>query len=766
MTHIPSEMRTIPQWVGFTLENMPNGRTSKKPIDPRTLYGASSTNPDTWGTYEEALACIGKDSRFGKVDGVGFVLSPPYCGIDLDHVIDSQTGELHADAIDIVETMDSYTERSPSGTGLHIIYRGSVHPEWKKKQAGAFGENTDLEMYQQGRYFTVTGDVFENYTDIHDREDYAALVQKTYMKKQKQESHAQKAEISGSVTMQEDELLDAARNSKNGLLFSDLMEGRWEKYYGSQSEADMALCSMLAFWFCKDERHIDKVFRQSGLMRDKWDRKQSGSTYGALTVKKAVNDCREVYTGKSLLSQGDYEITIMPKQWHSFDDTGNALRMVDMFGDKIRYHYADKRWLIYDKVKWCYDNAGLIWKMIDRTMAAIALEEKHYADLGLENEFQKHLKKCRSNNAKRALEKEIQHHVGITPGVLDRHKLLLNTPGGVVDLKTFTVTPNDPGNYITKATAVSYKPDAECPLWLKFLGDIFAGDLELIRYVQKAVGYSLSGLTDEQCAFILYGNGRNGKSTWIDIIRYICGDYATNIQPETLMTRTQSSTANSDIARLKGARFVTSVEPNEGVRLNEGLLKQLTGDDVVTARKLYGDEFEFKPEFKLWMATNHRPVIRGTDTGIWRRIHLIPFTVQIPEDQVDKKLKDKLLHEAEGILCWCVEGMRLYHEEGLQKPASVCRATEEYRKDMDTISKFLDECTVSAPMRCVKAKDLYTVYTKWCDLYGEFKLTNTQFGREITKRHQKRRTMNGNVYDGLDFSADYKQYSISIETST
>ena len=764
MTRIPPEMTALPRWVGFTLDQQPNGKTTKKPVDPHTLYGASSTNPDTWGTYEEALACIGKNSRFGAVSGVGFVLSPPYCGIDLDHVIDKETGELHADALDIVETMDSYTERSPSGTGLHIIYRGSVHPEWKKKQAGAFGENTDLEMYQQGRYFTVTGDVFERYTDIHDREDYAVLIQNAYMKKPKQES-LQPTKLPPAPPLQEDEILAAARNSKNGLLFSDLMAGHWEKHYHSQSEADMALCSMLAFWFCRDELRIDKVFRQSGLMRDKWDREQSGSTYGAITVQKAVRDCREVYTKKTVLAENDYEITIMPKQWHSFDDTGNALRMVDLFGDRIRYHYADKRWLIYDKVKWCYDNAGLIWKMIDKTMASISLEEKHYADMGLENEFRKHLKKCRSNNAKRALEKEIQHHVGITPGVLDRHKLLLNTPGGVVDLKAFTITPNDPGNYITKATAVSYKPGAKCPLWLKFLDDIFAGDRELIRYVQKAVGYSLSGLTDEQCAFILYGNGRNGKSTWIDIIRYICGDYATNIQPETLMTRTQSSTANSDIARLKGARFVTSVEPNEGVRLNEGLLKQLTGDDVVTARKLYGDEFEFKPEFKLWMATNHRPIIRGTDTGIWRRIHLIPFTVQIPEEQVDKKLKDKLLCEAEGILCWCVEGMRLYHEEGLKKPASVCRATEEYRKDMDTISKFLDECTVSAPMRCVKAKDLYTVYTKWCDLYGEFKLTNTQFGREITKRHQKRHTMNGKVYDGLDFCADYKQYSISIETS-
>lgn len=148
------------------------------------------------------------------------------------------------------------------------------------------------------------------------------------------------------------------------------------------------------------------------------------------------------------------------------------------------------------------------------------------------------------------------------------------------------------------------------------------------------MGYSLTGSTTEQCAFFLYGTGRNGKSTFIDIIRDIFGDYAANIQPETIMVRSNQSTAiNSDIARLKGARLVTSVEPNEGVRINEGLLKQLTGDDTVTARKLYGDEFEFKPEFKLWMATNHKPVIRGTDTGIWRRIHMIPFTVQIPEER-------------------------------------------------------------------------------------------------------------------------------------
>ena len=148
---------------------------------------------------------------------------------------------------------------------------------------------------------------------------------------------------------------------------------------------------------------------------------------------------------------------------------------------------------------------------------------------------------------------------------------------------------------------------------------------------------ALTGSTAEQCAFFLYGTGRNGKSTFIDVIRELFGDYARNIQPETIMVRNNNA-INSDIARLKGARLVTTVEPNEGLKLNEGLLKQLTGGDIITARKLYAEEFEFKAEFKLWMATNHKPIIRGTDLGIWRRVHMIPFTVVIPENEVDRQL--------------------------------------------------------------------------------------------------------------------------------
>lgn len=747
---------------------------TKKPVNPNNLYGANSTDPSTWGTFEQAVSVIGRKCIVGNddgtVEGIGFVFSPPYCGIDIDHCIDSETGEINSKALDIVAEMNSYTERSPSGTGIHIIYKGEVHSEWKKKQGNALGENTDIEMYQTGRYFTVTGDVFDKYNSVADRENEAENIQNTYFTK-KPVSKIQKTSFK-PLSLSDDEILNAARNSRNGMLFSELYAGNWQSKYESQSEADMAFCSMLAFWFQKDAEKMDAIFRRSGLMRDKWNREQSGSTYGAITLQRAIDGCTNVYTPKAP-DDKDFFITVKssePKQKHyTFDDTGNAQRFIDMFGDKIRFNYNDNRWMIYDKIKWSYDIIGYIWDLIDKAMESMKSEERYYENYDAENgteilkEFRKHMKKSRNKNTKNALEKEAQHYVPITPNLLDHNRRKLNTPTGIIDLENFEVTPNDPLEYFTKSTAVGIKEGAKCPLWIEFLNDIFDGDKDLISYIQKAVGYSLSGLTDEQCAFFCYGTGNNGKSTFLDIIRCILGDYASNIQPETLMVRNTNSSANSDIARLKGARFVTSVEPNEGLRLNEGLLKQLTGDDMVTARKLYAEEFEFKPEFKLWMATNHKPVIRGTDTGIWRRIHLIPFTVNIPAEKVDRKLKDKLMQELDGIFLWCLEGLKRYNAEGLSKPSAVIKAVEQYRGEMDTISKFLDECTVSAPCRCVKAKDLYNVYSHWCEENGEYKLTNTKFGSEVQKKYERKRVTTGYVYCGLDFNDEYSPYSISIK---
>ena len=302
----------------------------------------------------------------------------------------------------------------------------------------------------------------------------------------------------------------------------------------------------------------------------------------------------------------------------------------------------------------------------------------------------------------------------------------------MINLRTGELCSHDPNKFITKIGLAEFTEKIDCPIWNQFLNDIFDNDKELIRFIQKAIGYSLTGSTAEQCAFFCYGTGCNGKSTFLDTINHIMGDYAVNIQPETIMAKKQSGGANSDIARLKGARFVTSVEPNDGMRLDEGLLKQLTGGDRVTARKLYGNEFEFSPEFKLWMGTNHKPIIRGTDIGIWRRIMLIPFTAKIPDEKMDKNLKYKLRQELPAILNWAVEGCLMWYREGLKMPQSVQQATNSYQSEMDVISCFLDTCCYDCGE--IQASQLYQAYKEWAKENGEYDgMSNTRFGREIPK---------------------------------
>ena len=456
--------------------------------------------------------------------------------------------------------------------------------------------------------------------------------------------------------------------------------------------------------------------------------------------------------------QSEYAPTIseISKKMYTLDDTGNAQRMYDLCGDVMRYCYTDRRWLCYQDGRWNYDTKGGVFVWADKVLESMKSELKlwaEYQDGEMLPDYQKHMKKTRSNNSKKAMVKEMEHLVAVSPAELDADRTLVNVQNGVLNLDDFSVMKHKPDFLMTRMLGTSMPENPKKPeKWLSFLDQIFSGDKELIRYIQKALGYSLSGDTSEQCAFFLYGTGRNGKSTFLEVVRKIMGDYATNIQPESIMVKTSTSTANSDIARLKGARLVTSVEPNEGMRLNEGLLKQLTGDDMITARKLYGDEFEFRPEFKLWMATNHKPTIRGTDLGIWRRIHIIPFSITIPETAVDKKLSYKLEEELPDILAWAVEGYKLWKSEGLRMPKVIADAVEEYRNEMDVISAFLASDYVVSGGE-VKANQLYAVYCQWCSESNEYKMPSRKFGIEILKRYNKIHKKTGWVYQGISLDS-------------
>lgn len=747
---IPQELKALPNWICWdAVPDEKRGKIKKVPINALTGGGAMSNNPSTWCDFDTAVRASEKHS------GIGFMFGGcPYFGVDIDGKEEEleayQRGENGNIISEFISTLQSYAEISQSGKGIHIICRGTLPKRGRRKGS--------VEMYEDGRFFVMTGNSCSEYAGISDCTESIKPLHEKYIGGGREPQ----AKIRPAVSLSSaDDIVKAAAGAKNGGKFVALYGGDTAGYTSS-SEADMALCSILAFWTGCDASKMDVIFRSSGLMREKWDRPQSGSTYGALTIQKAIAGCSQVYSPKNSYSasfkQG--EVNAQTEQTgqrlYSFDDTGNAQRFVDLFGDKVRYCYTDKRWLWYDGRKWCTDMTGAVKRLADKAVACMSAELKVYeqtdADEGTDmaKAFEKHMKSSRSNKSKNAMLNEVMHHVPILPSQLDRYKAALNTPGGVIDLKSGALAPHDPKNYFTKITAVEYSENADCPRWTAFLDDIFGGDKDLIRYVQKAVGYSLTGATSEQCAFFLYGTGRNGKSTFIDIIRDIFGDYAANIQPETIMARSNQSTAiNSDIARLKGARLVTSVEPNEGVRINEGLLKQLTGDDTVTARKLYGDEFEFKPEFKLWMATNHKPVIRGTDTGIWRRIHMIPFTVQIPEEKIDRRLKYKLSAELTGIFRWAVEGCLLWQKEGLKMPRAVLEEVREYRREMDVISAFVeDKCTVGKGLS-VKSSQLFAAYLNWAEQNNEYRMSSTKFGMELAKRFEKVKGRGCNYYSGI-----------------
>lgn len=762
--NIPAELKQLPNWIcwrGFPQPRPDDpDHIGKIPINPKTGGKAQSNNPDTWTDFDTAARASeqftgGSPAADGRpAGGIGFMFgNSPYFGVDVDKV-DADIREFldggNGIVSEFIHALQSYAELSPSGKGIHILCRGEL-PKGARRRG-------NVEMYDSGRFFTVTGNNIGEYTAVEDCTEVIKPLHEKYLGGARSEP-AQRIVQTAPLPCSVSEVLEAASRAKNGSRFQALYAGNFAEY-NSQSEADMAFCNMLAFWTGRNAALMDEIFRNSGLMRDKWDRRQSGSTYGALTIQKACEQCENVYQPPVKFrvkiggaSAGNAPEESQETRLYSLDDMGNAKRFLDLFGEDFRYNYTDKMFLYWDGCRWAADQTGAVERSADVSVEAMSAEAEWYESSGDEDAakaFRKHIKASRSNKSKTNMLKEIQHNMPIMPFQLDKHKMAFNVPNGALSLKSGQLVPAKRDYFITKFSPVEFTDNADCPMWRRFLDDIFDGDKELIRYIQKAVGYSMTGDTSEQCVFFLYGTGRNGKSTFLDVLREIFGDYVSNIQPETIMVKNSMGNGiNSDIARLKGARMVTTVEPNEGVRLNEGLIKQLTGDDAVTARKLYGNEFEFKPEFKLWMATNHKPIIRGTDDGIWRRIHMIPFTVQIPVDKVDRQLKSKLEREYPAILRWAVEGCLLWQREGLKQPRAVLDMTREYRREMDVISGFLDDrCEVGEGFSA-KSSELYAAYSAWCEANTEFKMSNTKFSVEMDKRFGKTKQRDGMYFSGV-----------------
>ncbi|MDL5143119.1 phage/plasmid primase, P4 family [Bacillus atrophaeus] len=761
--NIPQELKNAPQWILWRSEER-NGKKTKVPyqIDGNM---AQSSNKRTWSTFTTILKFFNQQ----EYDGIGFMFSKddPFIGIDIDHCVEA--GVLSPFAQEIVDTIGSYTEYSPSGEGVHIIAKGKL----PLRGPGTGRKNTDkgLEVYRHGRYFTFTGHSLDIGPVEERTEEIKVLFDQYLTDKEEAKPVTPKTGTPTDISsLSNKEIWERMFNSKNGKNIQDLFNGHLIN--DDHSSTDMALCNHLAFWTDKDVAKMDSMFRESELFREKWDRQHSsdGATYGEMTIATAIYSTGstisdlmeqqeqpyEVYFSQPTAAQVEdtEEIIDTPPTFH-LTELGNAERIVYYHGKNIRY-CNELEWLIWNGKMWQEDSKRKIEAITAQTLRALYGEAQATEDGYRKKQLNDWAKKCERRNIRMNTILDTRPMVSVRKQELDSHKYLFNCENGVIDLKTGDLLPHDRDLLFTKISPVAYEKDADCPNWKAFMESIFIDEqgktnYEIIEFLQKAIGYSLTGETTEQVMFFLFGNGRNGKSTFINTVQHLLGDYGRQTNSDTFIKKKNDTSINNDIARLDGARFVSAVESEEGQQLSESLVKQITGGEKMSARFLRQEYFEFTPEFKVFFTTNHKPIVKGSDEGIWRRIRLVPFTVTIPKDKIDKQLPKKLAAEMPGILRWAVEGCLMWQKDGLTEPEDIRKATEGYREDMDILGPYMEERCVQHPTAKVEAKELYKDYKDWCYENDEIELKNRAFYRQLEIRGFKkyRGNYNKNFFDGI-----------------
>lgn len=680
--NIPDQLKERPRWLLWRWENR-GGKLTKPPFQ---LSGskASVNDPKTWSTFNDVIKVLAES---GKYHGLGFVLTEDddLIAWDLDHCIDFKTGALAPWAEKIVETLQSYTEITPSGEGLRVFVKGDLPQNGRKKGP--------VECYKNLRYITVTGNLYPGFpTEI--KENSLELWEEYFAGKAVQPKKQEKK-----------------KRRTDQIDF--LIEGNWkEAGFPSQSEADLAFCRYLAEQLSGDTEKVDKAFRESKLFREKWDKVHhgDGKTYGQVTIELAL------------------------KAWESqfrLTDVGNAKRFANLIKDEVKY--CQNRWYIWDGKRIGEDRLGKIYILSQRVVNQLKEEARNSLDEEYRKALLKHAVQLESRGRLESMIALTSTHedIAMLPEDLDKNPYLFNADNGILDSKG-AIKPHAFEEFITKISPVSIVPKAKCPTWEKFLDKILP-DKDVQNFLQCAVGYSMTGSIKEQVLFFCYGTGQNGKSTFFHIITKIFGDYASQLPVESLMA-SKSDQHPTILADLRGVRFVLASEPEDGRRFNEGLLKQITGGEKIVARRMREDFSRFDSTAKLWIMGNHKPTIRGTDYAIWRRIRLIPFTVVIPKEEQDKDLWTKLENELEGILMWCIKGLNKYLKEGLNPPKGITTATEEYRQEMDNLQDFINEECELINDEKEKHSVLYKAYVNRMNESNERLISSKAFGQKMREK--------------------------------
>lgn len=431
-------------------------------------------------------------------------------------------------------------------------------------------------------------------------------------------------------------------------------------------------------------------------------------------------------------------------------DTGNATRFGLSHADQAIY-VPGQGWMLWNGLQWQRDDVNRVMELAKHVSRDIYQEGEALEDNDARIAVARHAKTSQqAPRLKATLElAQSMPELVAQSGQLDNHDMLLGVGNGVVNLYSGKLQPAKPEDLITRHSPVMFDDKAECPTFKQFLEQVTDSDQSLMSYLQRVVGYSLTGNTTEQCLFFLYGSGANGKSTFLNTVKAVLGpDLARQTPCETLMAR-KNSGATNDIARLIGVRAVIANEVEDGSLIAEALVKQMTGGEALTARFLYGEFVEFTPKFKLFIAGNHKPTIRGRDQGIWRRIRLVPFVVTIPPEQRDKDLQAKLLGELPGILNWAIKGCLVWQASGLAQPKLVTDAVADYRAEMDLLGQWVNESCVVGPQHEWRSRQAYGNYKIWAEGGGYKPMSESIFSRELESSFKKTKRKDANYFIGL-----------------
>lgn len=772
-SRVPAELRTLNQWVCWHYETR-DGQRTKPPIQAHSngkLLYAKSNDPSTWADFTTAVAAVTRLNLAGQ--GLCLSATDGLTGLDLDHVIHADTRELNPLAVEVLDRFaGTYIEISPSGNGLRIWCFGKPQRSGK-----CSGKTKWLEVYSypSNRYLTVTGNHWpDSAATVTNQQSALDWLHQLFMVSPPAPLPRNHNNKTDPVDLEDRVLLDKAHHAKNGALFAQLWSGDTSNYNNDESAADLALCNLLAFWTANDSNHIDQLFRQSGLFRSKWDQLRGEQTYGDLTVAKAIAVNRATYTGKQSTSKTTPN-SAKPSPVDESRNTSNrdVLREIPTVSPcthlanayRIQHYYEGQIWYVIG-IGWIVWT-GQFWKpdpTSDHSIATgfinglskyIAAEAGQLADEA-SNETSKDLRKMLLAQAteliKWAAQSENAHNISsglqlskyallVEYEKLNADPWLFNVQNGTLDLRTGQLRPHNPADLITFVAPVVFDSTATCPTWERFLLEVFAGDQDLVSFIQRAIGWSLTGVVKERALFFLYGeSGKNGKSTCVETIMKlvgICGEssygYSRKVTADTFMKSKNHDDNQRKAATLAGPRFVCTSEVAEEHRLNEQLIKDITGGDTIEARRLYQEAFSFKPTFKPWMYGNCKPEIRGTDEAIWSRVRMVPFEVSFAGRE-DLELPAKLAAELSGILNWAIRGCLDWQQSGLQPPAKVQAATQAYRDEMDVFGPFISECCVIHKHAEVLAKDLWNAYRTWCTENSMMEQNQTKFGRYLTAK--------------------------------